>query len=261
MILANLFLFGFKTFMKIQPISFYNNKSSCSVIPNSQIPTVQGHDFFVSFHGVNVESKAKSLVSYIKSLKDFEINTQIDGNYQHIGATLTDTVLQAGLKYETVVKPKVMRILKNEQAATVKGLLKMTKNSTDELKNVILWKDERKPNLIISLAKFFDSEGINTEAELKNWLSKEENPQKLRSIKGIGPKTIDYIQILVGIKSCAVDRHMFNFLDMAKVPLGTGNYESQYKEAKQIVEKSAELMKIDSSVFDYSIWSYMANKK
>lgn len=255
-------MFGFKIFMKIQAITnFYNNKNSCNTANNDQYSPVLKNDVFVSFCGINAECKAKTLVSYINSLKDFKINTEIDGNYKHIGATLTDTVLQAGLKYETIVKPKVMQMLKCEKATTVKGLLKMTENGNDELKNVIFWKDDRKPNLIISLAKIFDSEGINTESELKEWLKKEENPQKLRSIKGIGPKTIDYIQILVGIKSCAVDRHLFNFLGMAKVPLESGNYEAQYKEAKQIVEASAKLMKIDTSVFDYSIWSYMSNKK
>lgn len=255
-------MFGFKTFMKMQPINnYYSNKNTCNTVNKYQLSPVIKKDVFISFHGVNIDRKAKTLVSYINFLKDFKINTEIDGNYKHIGATLTDTVLQAGLKYETIVKPKVMKILKCEQAATIKGLLKIAENGNVELKNVISWKDDRKPNLIVSLAKFFDSEGINTEAELKEWLQKEENPQKLRSIKGIGPKTIDYIQILVGIKSCAVDRHLFNFLDMAKVPLEAGNYEAQYKEAKQIVEKSAEIMKLDASVFDYSIWSYMANKK
>jgi hypothetical protein len=39
--------------------------------------------------------------------------------------------------------------------------------------------------------------------------------QKLLSIKGIGPKTVDYFKILVGVSTAAIDRHLLNFLKLA----------------------------------------------
>ena len=49
------------------------------------------------------------LAEYIRAKRDFEIVKSIDGSYGHMGATLTDAVLQAGVKYETVVRPRVLR--------------------------------------------------------------------------------------------------------------------------------------------------------
>lgn len=218
-------------------------------------------DSFISFCGINVEKNAKILTSHILSLPNFQVDKQLDGNYNHIGATLTDTVLQAGLKYDTVVKPKVLKVLDCAQASTVKGLLEIFENGTNEFKKIILWKDDKKPNLIISLAKFLDAQGINTEPDLKRWLETNENPEKLGKIKGIGAKTIDYIQILVGIKKCAIDRHLFKFIEEAGITINYTDYGVRYKEVQKIINKTAENLNLDASVLDHSIWSYMANKK
>ena len=51
------------------------------------------------------------LAEYIRAKRDFEIMKSIDGSYGHMGATLTDAVLQAGVRYETVVRPRVLQLL------------------------------------------------------------------------------------------------------------------------------------------------------
>jgi hypothetical protein len=61
---------------------------------------------------MDINTKAKSLVSYIQSLKDFVIVDFCDTNYGHMGATISDAILQAGTKYETVVRPRIDRIRK-----------------------------------------------------------------------------------------------------------------------------------------------------
>jgi endonuclease III len=253
--------------MKILPIYNINNLATNKINdcncrkPNySRRETPLQRDIFISFGCENPTQKAQKLVSYIKSLSDFKISDKIDGNYNHIGATLTDTVLQAGLKYETVVKPKVLSILKHPEATTIKGLLKLTQGGNDKFKEIINWKNDKKPNLIIILAKFLNKQGVNTEEELKNWLKISDNQIRLRSIKGIGPKTVDYIQILVGIKTCAVDRHIYSFIEDAGISLEKNNDELKYKEAQSIIKKSAEILGIDNSIFDHSVWSYLANK-
>lgn len=217
-------------------------------------------DIFISFGCENPTQKAQKLVAYVKSLKDFKISDKIDGNYNHIGATLTDTVLQAGLKYDTVVKPKVLSILKHPEATTIKGILALTKAGNNEFKEIINWKNDKKPNLIITLAKFLNKQGVNTEEELKKWLKNPDNQIRLRAIKGIGPKTVDYIQILVGIKTCAVDRHVYKFIKNAGISLEKNNEEMKYTEAQLIMKNAAEILGIDESIFDHSVWSYLANK-
>ena len=43
-------------------------------------------------------NQAKILVKYIEALPGFKIATEIDGNYQNMGATIIDGILQAGIK-------------------------------------------------------------------------------------------------------------------------------------------------------------------
>ena len=59
---------------------------------------------------MSINEKAHVLVKYIESLNDFKIIEDIGGNYNHMGATITDSILQAGTKYDTVVKPKVQNL-------------------------------------------------------------------------------------------------------------------------------------------------------
>jgi hypothetical protein len=147
----------------------------------------------------NVEVKARHLIDHICSLSNFKIESEIDGNYDHIGATITDAVLQAGLKYETVVKPKVMR-LKNEfpEATTTSGFLSLIdRMPVDKLlqkQNGEGFKGD-KPSRIFEVAQLFHKEGVETESDLKQWLESENSWNKLIQIKGIGNKTIDYFKI------------------------------------------------------------------
>jgi hypothetical protein len=59
-------------------------------------------------------------------LSDFTTVTEIDGNYHHLGATIADAVLQANMRYETHVRPRISRIRRLfPAAATMSGLKKI----------------------------------------------------------------------------------------------------------------------------------------
>ena len=45
-------------------------------------------------------SDPEKLASYVRSLPDFEIYTQINSSYEHIGATLADAVLHANSNHK-----------------------------------------------------------------------------------------------------------------------------------------------------------------
>ncbi|OGI21822.1 MAG: hypothetical protein A2287_03895 [Candidatus Melainabacteria bacterium RIFOXYA12_FULL_32_12] len=200
--------------------------------------------------------KAKFLADYINSLNQFKIadKSELDGNYNHIGATITDAILQAGLNYEKVVKPKVLHVLqKYPDAKTTSGFLKTLKE--EGYPKVLVWKNQEKPERMINLLNLLKSENVENEEELKSWLKNSENINKLKEIKGIGDKTVDYLKILVGISTNAIDRHVFNFLNAANIKV------KDYNEAHQIVSKTADLLAIDEAVFDYSIWKYMSTKR
>jgi len=46
-----------------------------------------------------MQDNSIKLVGFINSLEEFKFDSEIDGDYQHMGATLIDGVLQAGLNY------------------------------------------------------------------------------------------------------------------------------------------------------------------
>jgi hypothetical protein len=78
------------------------------------------------------------------------------------------------------------------------------------------------------------------------------NLPKLRAIKGIGPKTVDYFKILVGVSTSAPDRHLINFLGLA------GLMPSGYSEAQAVINATADILAVDRAYFDHSIWQFMS---
>ena len=198
-------------------------------------------------------SDLERLAQYVRSLPDFVTYTTIDGNYNHIGATVADAVLQANMRYATHVKPRVNRILETYREArtttAVLGLLKEI-GATKYLS----WRGEDRAERFSHVLGLFASEGIETEADLHDWLAHDTNLAKLRAIKGIGPKTVDYFKILVGVSTSAIDRHLLNFLGLAGLsPCG-------YSEAQTVINTAADILSVDRACFDHSIWQFMSRR-
>ena len=196
-------------------------------------------------------SNPEKLAHYVKSLPGFVFYETIDGNYDHIGATVADAVLQANNKYSTHVKPRVNRILTlYPEARTTSSVLRRLEliSATEFLD----WRGEDRAERFRKVLELFSAEGIEVEADLREWLSKDANLPKLRSMKGVGPKTIDYFKILVGVSTSAIDRHLLNFLGLAGLaPCG-------YLDAQTIINAAADILEVDRAYFDHSIWQFMS---
>jgi thermostable 8-oxoguanine DNA glycosylase len=200
-----------------------------------------------------MNEKISKVIRYIKTLPDFSIVETCDGKYNHIGATITDAVLQAGIDYETVVRPRIQRLIKEyPEAKTTTEFLKLFRRIG--AKRLLEWDNKEKPNRILGITHFFVKENIETEKELKSWLKNKSNIRKLKKLRGIGNKTVDYFKILVGIPTSAVDRHLAGFLKQAGVKVNS------YQEAKEIIDSVAEQLGANKALFDHSIWRYMSNK-
>jgi endonuclease III-like uncharacterized protein len=200
-----------------------------------------------------LHDKTTKLINFISGLKGFVIVTDIDGDYQHIGATIADAVLQANMKYETHVRPRITRIRAMfPDAKTISGLKKILSNITAS--DFLDWRGLDRANRFQEIVDLFDSESIETEANLKDWLMKESNASKLLKLKGIGPKTIDYFKILTGIQTCAIDRKLLDFLKQAGLEI------KSYDEAKEIINSAADNMGVKRAYFDHSIWEYIGKE-
>jgi hypothetical protein len=171
--------------------------------------------------------------------------------YYHMGATIIDSILQAGLNYQYVVYPRVHKLLQDfpYYIKTCDFIILM---ETFSLIKLINWQNEKKPLLIEKIAWFFFEQKIEDEDTLADWLNSDENIKLLSKFKGIGFKTIDYLKMLSGNQAIAVDRHLFKFLNDAGIMVQT------YQEANQIYSKTAEILELSKYELDRKIWLYMS---
>jgi len=199
-----------------------------------------------------MDNKANILKEFIENLNNFEIVTELDGNYQNMGAIIIDGILQAGMTYKTVVKPRVLKYLKEHPDIRTTSEFKLLINKIP-ISELIKWKkDSAKTQRIVGLTNFLLSKDIDTQEDFKKWLSSEENIREFKKLSGIGNKTADYFKILTGHNTSAVDRHLINFLEKA------GIMDTNYRKSQTIISATAKLLEIDESYLDHSIWKYMS---
>ncbi|MDX9917200.1 MAG: hypothetical protein RBT15_04210 [Gudongella sp.] len=197
----------------------------------------------------DLSNLSEQLANFIRQ-KKFQPITQRTP-YYHMGATITDSILQAGLNYRNVVYPRVLNLLTKygDYRTTCDFLILMEVVPLTEL---IAWRNEKKLKCIIDLSWTLFNNGIENENHLAAWLDIERNTNQIRSISGIGPKTIDYLKMLSGKQSIAIDRHLFAFLELA------GIFNLTYSEASLIYGKASKLLGMSKYELDRKIWLYMS---
>lgn len=199
-----------------------------------------------------MQKDAEILASYVRSLPDFTIVAAMD-RYNHMGAIVADAVLQARNKYKATVKPRVDKILaKYPHACTTSSVLDVLQST--EATEFLHWKGADRAERFHQVIKLFETEGVEVESDLQEWLSEDANLPKLRDIKGIGPKTVDYLKILAGISTSAIDRHLINFLGLAGLTYKT------YTDAQSVINATAVNLGVDPACFDHSIWLFMSER-
>ena len=196
--------------------------------------------------------KAEKLIQYIAKTEHNFVPITQRTPYKHMGATIVDSILQAGLNYKTVVYPRVKKLLMAypEYKTTCDFLILM---QTIPLTNLINWTNEVKINRIKELSWFLFNNSVETEADLGIWLINKKNKDKLLNINGIGNKTVDYLTMLSGKPAIAIDRHLFKYLEYAGVIV------KSYEEANKIYSYVANKLNMTFYELDKKIWTYMSN--
>jgi hypothetical protein len=197
----------------------------------------------------NYLEKIAAVVRYINEhdfiLKEPEL-------YDHMGAILVDAFLQAGVNYTNVVLPRVQRIKAAPEASTTTGLIKKLQTVGPEK---LLGFSGKKPMWVLNAAQFFEDEGVQTAGELKRWLENKSNRPKLNKLKGCGPKTQEYLQLLVGLEIAALDTQLRLFLLTAGIRIDDDS------ESREILRQVADKMGIKQSTLEFSIWKHAANQE
>lgn len=201
-----------------------------------------------------VIKNARILANYVTSLDYNNFDYSPGASYDHIGALFTDIILQSGLNYSSVVRPRVARIL---QLFPTDTTLSAFENiiSLHGINYVINWNNHVKINRLQSLIELSKENNIENEADFKDFLCIESNKAKTLTLKGIGPKTIDYALKLMCVDCIAVDRHIYHFIERA------GLLSDDYFEVKKIVEYAADLLNTSRSKLDTFIWNHMSTGK
>ena len=200
-------------------------------------------------------SNALRLKEYIDSIDDFHfIEPEVCPYNNHIGALFTDAILQAGVNYRSVVRPRVERVLFYfPEAKTVSSFSKVL--DLYGVNDVLRWNNAAKIQRMKDLVSFCMIHTIETASDLTRFLNSDFGEEQLKAINGIGNKTCDYLKRLLGFDTVAVDRHIRNFLVDADIMV------EDYSEVKEVVEFTADIMDINRRALDYSIWSYMSHKR
>jgi endonuclease III len=174
--------------------------------------------------------------------------------YNHMGATITDAILQAGLNYKSVVYPRVYELFSKYSlyTSTTDFIILF---QTIPLIDLINWKNSDKPVRIENLTWFLFNEKVESEKDFSEWIMLTTNMEKLSQINGIGPKTIDYLKMLVGIPSIPIDRHLFKFLERAGVKT------EKYDHARYLYDEVSQALNINKEELDFNIWNLMSSRK
>jgi len=206
--------------------------------------------------------EASDLAAFVRELADFEMIEDLALPYHHMGATITDAVLQAGLRYETTVWPRVQHVMGIPEAATTTGFVTVLRERGGE--EVVRWTHEEKLGRMHAVAELFIAEGIETEEDLRVWLCAgssdpsgtaqcADNAARLLAVHGIGPKTVDYFKILCGEQdTAAIDMHLTAFLERAGVRV------TSYEQARQVIREAAAELGVPAAQLDHAIWTYMS---
>ena len=200
-------------------------------------------------------ANALRLKEYIDTIDNFDfIEPEVCPYRDHIGALFTDAVLQAGVNYRSVVRPRVESVLINyPEADTVTAFSKVLNRYG--VREVLHWNNAAKIRRMEDLVSFCLLYSIETTKDLTIFLNSEYGEEKLKEINGIGNKTCDYMKRLLGFDTVAVDRHIREFLIDADIMF------DDYYDIKEVVEFAADFMDMARRKLDYSIWSYMSHKK
>jgi hypothetical protein len=173
--------------------------------------------------------------------------------YHHMGAVLADSVLQAGLNYTKVVKPRIASILETfPHASTVNALIAVIE--TEGSPRFLRWVHGEKISRFDSLIAFVAEAEIESTSELGEALRDDSFRSHIQRVRGVGPKTVDYMACLVGVDCIAVDRHIRGFAELA------GLRDKSYNYLRDVFSFAADLLSVSRREFDASIWHYQSAK-
>ena len=209
------------------------------------------------------EIEVKKLVAHIESC-GLQIPVR-NPPYEHVGSIIADAVLQVGHRWKTHVGPRLERIrAAYPNADTISGVSALLE--TDGAQKLLNWMGKDAQERFSLTVRFFENEHVETFNNLRDWLKKDNNRDRLvkntpgndkAGIPKIENATADYYRVLVGLPDAVkVDSLVQKFLADAGIEVKKYAYE----EKRSIVQLAAKQLGKRPIDLDSAIWNYEEKK-
>ncbi|MEU9144009.1 hypothetical protein [Streptomyces sp. NPDC048349] len=167
--------------------------------------------------------------------------------WTHMGAVICDTSFHAQRKYEATIRPRLRTLqLLWPDAATVSGF--QARIAAEDLALAMDYNSPARVATAHAITNLLAARGVDTREDLHAWLGDQDNRAALRKVKGVGPKSVDYIGNLVGRSQVAVDVHLRRFAAEAGISvLG-------YEQLRALYEEAAEHLGHDRAGLEHAVW-------
>ncbi|WP_328923840.1 hypothetical protein OG429_03825 [Streptomyces sp. NBC_00190] len=171
------------------------------------------------------------------------------GGWSHMGAVICDTSFQARRKYESTIRPRLLQLQSAwPDAATVRGF--QARLSTEDLSVAMNFNSPLRVATAHAITALLAAREVDTRDDLHAWLGHRANRAALRAVKGVGPKSLDYIGNLVGRSQVAVDVHLRAFAADAGVP------DLGYEQLRAVYESTAAVLGHEPGGLEHAIWRF-----
>lgn len=166
-----------------------------------------------------------------------------------MGAVICDVSFQPRCNYERTLRPRLLHLqLSWADARTVRGFQRRL--VTEDLAVAMKFNHAQKVATAHAITDLLAADGVDTREDLYAWLDHRANRAALRAVKGVGPKSIDYIGNLVGRSHVAVDVHLRAFAVDAGVP------DLPYARLRAVYEEAAALLGHDKGGLEHAVWRH-----
>ncbi|WP_329167991.1 hypothetical protein OG709_27930 [Streptomyces sp. NBC_01267] len=171
------------------------------------------------------------------------------GGWTHMGAVICDVSFQPRCNYEATLRPRLLQLQTSwPDARTVRGF--QGRLAAEDLAIAMKFNHAQKVATAHAITDLLAANGVDTRDDLHTWLDQQANRAALRTVKGVGPKSVDYIGNLIGRSQVAIDVHLRSFAADAGVP------DLRYEQLRTLYEEAAAMLGHDRGGLEHAVWRH-----
>lgn len=202
---------------------------------------------------MTIEGDAEKLLAYMDSL-GIDASTERTRGWHSIGAIIVDAALQRRQNYARTVRPRVAALVEAwPDADTTSGFRRRL--DSGELSKTISWRSPERLTQIDHVTRVLERPDIEIETvnqlqdHLKHPAKRIELRTALRSVRHVGPKTLDYFDILTGIPTgVAID------VRIRRVAEAAGITNKSYDHLAAVIREAARRRGWRPGDLDGTLW-------